>query len=128
MIVMGIDIGITGAKVIAFSEDGEILAKRYREYSLISPEPGWQELDPYKVMECVEDCVQQVNSVTSGEARAFAASCQGETGMPIDTSGKPLYNATVCFDARTQNLESFWKEKIASEKIFSITRLNLFYK
>jgi len=125
MIVMGIDIGITGAKVIAFSEDGEILAKRYREYSLISPQPGWQELDPHKVMECVEDCVQQVNSVTSGETRAFAVSCQGETGVPIDTHGKPLYNATVCFDARTQDLQPFWEERIAPEKIFSITGMPL---
>ena len=121
MIVMGIDIGITGAKVIAFSGDGKILAKRYREYSLIAPEPGWQELDPHKLLECVEDCVRQVNSVTSGAARAFAVSCQGETGVALDAGGKPLYNATVCFDARTHDLGPFWKERISAGKIFSIT-------
>jgi len=121
MVLMGIDIGITGCRAIAFSEEGQILAKRYREYPLISPQPGWHELDPPYLMSCVEDCIQQVNAATDGEARAFSISCQAETGVAIDEQGLPLYNAIVCFDGRTHDLGPFWKEKIPFEKIFSIT-------
>ena len=45
MSLLGIDVGTTGCKVIAFREDGEILAQAYGEYPLIHPQPGWSELD-----------------------------------------------------------------------------------
>jgi len=41
----GIDIGTTGTKAIAFSEDGKILAQAYNEYDLVFPKPKWVEFD-----------------------------------------------------------------------------------
>ena len=43
MSLLGIDVGTTGCKVIAFHEDGEILAQAYGEYPLIHPQPGWSD-------------------------------------------------------------------------------------
>ena len=40
MSLMGIDIGTTGTKAIAFSEEGKILANSYHEYNLLFPKPG----------------------------------------------------------------------------------------
>ena len=45
MSLLGIDVGTTGCKVIAFCEDGTVLAQAYGEYPLTHPQPGWSELD-----------------------------------------------------------------------------------
>lgn len=92
MILMGIDIGITGARVIAFPEEGKILAKRYRECRLISPQPGWQELDPRRIMGCIEDCVQEVNTATGGEARAFGAGVRKEKHRGLYDGDDRMYH------------------------------------
>ena len=44
MSVMGLDIGTTGCKAVAFDEVGSILARAYREYPLLHPHqitPSW---------------------------------------------------------------------------------------
>ena len=43
MSLLGIDVGTTGCKVIAFHEDGTVLAQAYGEYPLTHPQPGWSE-------------------------------------------------------------------------------------
>ena len=50
MSLLGIDLGTTGCKAVAFSEDGKILAAAYREYPLHFPKTGWIELDSNRVM------------------------------------------------------------------------------
>ena len=47
MSILGLDIGTTGVKAVAFREDGDIndiIASAYREYDLESPQPGHLEL------------------------------------------------------------------------------------
>lgn len=45
MSLLGIDVGTTACKVIAFSQDGKQLAAAYEEYEVERPGPGWAELD-----------------------------------------------------------------------------------
>ena len=49
MSLLGIDIGTTGCKAIAFDIEGKSLSEMYREYPLIHPGPDWAELDPEHV-------------------------------------------------------------------------------
>jgi len=44
--VLGIDIGTTGAKGVALSADGRVLASATESYPLSTPQPGWSEQDP----------------------------------------------------------------------------------
>ena len=44
--MLGIDIGTTGAKGIALSEDGRVLASTTESYPISTPQPGWSEQDP----------------------------------------------------------------------------------
>ena len=45
---LGIDIGTSGSKAVAFDENGCQVAAAYREYDIISPQPGWQNLNSMK--------------------------------------------------------------------------------
>ena len=41
MSYLGLDIGTTGCKAAVFDQEGRMLALAYREYPLLSPQPGW---------------------------------------------------------------------------------------
>ena len=45
-VLIGLDIGTSGAKCIAVDEDGVVLASSTQEYPLSTPKPGWAEQDP----------------------------------------------------------------------------------
>ena len=45
MSLLGIDVGTTGCKVIAFNDHGRPIARAAAEYQLEFPRPGWIELD-----------------------------------------------------------------------------------
>jgi xylulokinase len=49
MSLMGIDIGTTGCKAAAFSEDGTCIAQAYREYLTLHPAEGQAELESEEV-------------------------------------------------------------------------------
>jgi len=46
MSLLGIDIGITGCKAVAFNLEGKQLVSASAEYPLIFPRPGWIGRDP----------------------------------------------------------------------------------
>ena len=46
MTVVGLDVGTSGVKGIALSDEGELLATAEEGYPLSTPQPGWAEQDP----------------------------------------------------------------------------------
>ena len=45
-LLIGLDVGTSGAKCIAADEDGRVLASSTQEYPLSTPKPGWAEQNP----------------------------------------------------------------------------------
>ena len=122
MSLMGIDVGTTGCKVVAFDHDGAVLAQAAREYPLLSPHPGWYELDPERVWSDVCDCLREANAqLRHDPATALALSSQGEAMIPITRNGKALANSPVSSDRRnvsqTAQMEADW----GAQRLFAIT-------
>ena len=59
-VFLGIDIGTSGTKTLAVSEDGKILAAATEEYPLSSPKPGWSEQEPTDWWKASVNSVQRV--------------------------------------------------------------------
>ena len=126
MSIMGLDIGTTGCKAVAFDEAGAILARAYREYPLLHPQPGWSELDVHRLWQDVSEVLREVNAqVTRDPAVALAISCQGEATVPVGQDGQPLDNLVVTFDARTMEAYRGWQASAGSQAIFEITGMPL---
>ena len=107
MTLLGVDIGTTGCKAAVVSADGAPVACAYREYPLITPRPGWAELDPDVVWEAACSAIRETTSAIGGMTsagvappRAMAVSCLGEAVTPIDGRGRPLGPSIVSFDRR----------------------------
>ena len=67
MSLLGLDIGITGCKAVAFSPSGDMLAQAYREYKLYQPQPGWMELDPAEVWSAVSEVIGRTAAAVTGD-------------------------------------------------------------
>ncbi len=52
-VIIGVDIGTTSTKAIAFSAAGQVLHTCYREYPIFTPKPTYSEQDPEEVFRAV---------------------------------------------------------------------------
>ncbi len=122
MSILGLDIGTTGVKAVAFRDDGALITSAYREYNLKSPRPGWLELDPAEVLAAIRHVTNTVATATrSDPMRSVATSTLGEAAVPVDTAGKAVGNAIVGFDARGEAEMAAFKRKISQGEVFDIT-------
>jgi xylulokinase len=98
--VLGIDIGTTGAKAIVVGSDGSVLAHAYRDYPLITPEPGWAELDPEAVWRAARAAIRAAVLAVDARPSAIGITGPGEAFIPLDLHDRPLANAIVSLDQR----------------------------
>ncbi len=96
MISLGVDIGGTGAKCVAFDDHGAQLALSYIEYP--NP-PGKANLEPQvlsdSVVRVIRDCVQALPARDA--VAAITVSSFGESFVPIDEQGAPLTDIIMYF-------------------------------
>ncbi len=122
MSLLGIDVGTTGCKVVAFAEEGALLAQAGREYPLISPQPGWYELDPERVWRDVRECLREVNAQLKHDpVSACAISSQGEAMTPIRRDGAILANSPISSDTRNRAQTAEMEAALGAERIYAIT-------
>ncbi|MCX7015580.1 MAG: FGGY family carbohydrate kinase [Candidatus Sumerlaeota bacterium] len=124
MSLMGVDLGMTGVKAVAFDLDGKPLGQGYREYALVSGEPGAAELDAEAVWAAAEEAIGEAASAAHAArdpVEALAFSSMGEAVVPIGAEGRPLAFAPTCFDLRGQSQLDALVEKVGREELFRIT-------
>ena len=126
MSLLGVDVGTTGCKAVAFDMDGNALAQFYREYSLTHPEPGWSELDTNNLWHNVSTVLIAINEqIKSDPVKALSISSQGEAVTAIDNHGRHLCNFSVSFDHRTIPQAEWWQETFGAKRLFDITGMPL---
>jgi xylulokinase len=123
MSLMGVDIGITGVKAVAFGEDGDLLSSAYEEYPLLFPSPGARELDPRRVIEAASRVIEAAASEVKGTepVKAIGIASQGEAFTPVMPDGRMIGNAMIFSDARCQPLVNPWSESFGEERAYRIT-------
>lgn len=110
--VLAIDQGTTSSRAIIFDRSGKIVSLGQREHAQIFPHPGWVEHDPMEIVDNVNAvCLQALTEAQLDPADAAAAVAavgitnQRETTIVWDRhTGKPVYNAIVWQDTRSQDL------------------------
>jgi xylulokinase len=126
MSLLGLDIGITGCKAVAFGLDGAILAQAYREYPLYQPHPGWMELDPGEVWQAVSEVIGSVAAAAANDpVTALSVATHGESVLPVEATGRPLGRFISAIDTRAGEQARWWDETLGRERIFQITGLPL---
>ncbi len=122
MSIIGLDIGTTGCKAIAFSNDWRILGQGKRECSILTPQTHWAEQDAELVWKlAVESLAEAINQSKSDPPTAMALSLQGEAIIPVDKQGKPMRNAILGMDTRTTEENAWLANTFGAEVLYNRT-------
>lgn len=99
--LIGLDIGTTNCKLVAYSTNGDMLAEAVAGYEVRTPEPGHAELDPGEVMAAITDVFRKAAPSLAGIGElSLAISAQGEAFVPVDAAGDALMAAPISVDMR----------------------------
>lgn len=119
--LLGLDIGTSGCKATIIDFDGNVRAEASAEYPLLSPQPGWQELDPVVVWESVKRVIAGVTAGYRGEAvKAMSVSSFGEAVTPVDPDGNVLNNSLIYIDPRGREEADCLERRLGTEKVLRI--------
>ena len=122
MISLGIDIGGTGCKCVAFRHDGKELALSYAEYPLAV---GQVNLPPRvlsdSVFQVIDQCVDQLDD--KNDIRAITVSSFGESFVAVDKDGNELTDILLYFGNSESAEFSELVESIGQEKFMDIARI-----
>lgn len=127
--ILSIDQGTTSSRAILFTKAGEIKSVGQLEHEQIFPKAGWVEHDPLEiwknVRQAVGECLTKAE-VNHHEIAAVGITNQRETAVVWDkTTGKPIYNAIVWQDTRTQKICDELGGEEGAGKYHDIVGLNL---
>ncbi len=103
--VGALDQGTTSTRFMIFDHAGAVVAIHQKEHEQIFPKPGWVEHDPMEIWARAQEVIAgglQKAGITAADLAAVGITNQRETAVVWDkTTGKPVYNAIVWQDTRT---------------------------
>ena len=103
-----IDQGTTSTRFMIFDHSGKVVGVDQKEHEQIFPKPGWVEHDPVEIWEhtqTVIKCALKKTGINIGEIAAVGVTNQRETTVVWEkATGKPVYNAIVWQDTRTDQI------------------------
>ncbi|MHB0876738.1 MAG: FGGY-family carbohydrate kinase [Anaerolineae bacterium] len=122
MSLLGIDVGTTGCKAVAFAPDGRQLASAYEEYDVRRPRPGWAELDAAAIWAQVERCIAAVAAACAADpVQALAVSSLGEATVAVGRDREVLAPSILNFDARGEEYLPCLGTALDDERLYGIT-------
>jgi glycerol kinase len=127
--VGSIDQGTTSTRFIVFDRKGEIICLDQKEHEQLYPKPGWVEHDPMEIRRNIESVIAgalQKKGLSAHDLAAVGITNQRETTMIWDRkTGKPLHNAVVWMDTRTDQLVSAFARDGGKDRLRAKTGLPL---
>jgi len=118
MHLLGIDLGTTGTKVVLYDNDGKIISESYSEYSVVTPQSGWVELDPLLIWDAVKNNISKNVKQLKEKKYAMSFSVLGDAVIPIGENNKILYPAMLSADIRSIKYVKQLEEHFGAEYIF----------
>jgi xylulokinase len=120
------DLGTTSVKASLFDHDLTLKGYSRQEYSLLT-ESNRVELDPETYWEKTKQSFELACSgagINASDVVAVTVTTQGETIIPIDEAGKPLYNAIVWMDTRAEQEAEFISLKCTRREFYRKTGIS----
>jgi gluconokinase len=99
-VVVGVDLGTTSTKAVAYDTAGREIASASAGYPLAEPHPGWAEQDPQLILDAVLSSVATVVSAVDGPVAGLSFSSAMHTLIGLDADGTPLTPSLSWADSR----------------------------
>ncbi len=103
-----VDQGTTSTRFMIFDHGGKVVGVDQKEHEQIYPKPGWVEHDPMEIWTRTQEVIEgalRKSGVEPKEIAAVGVTNQRETTVVWEkATGKPVYNAIVWQDTRTDKI------------------------
>ncbi|WP_322509247.1 FGGY family carbohydrate kinase, partial [Anaerolinea sp.] len=103
-----LDQGTTSTRFMIFDHHGQVVAMGQKEHEQIYPKPGWVEHNPLEIWERTQEVIEgalRKSGISPKEIAAVGITNQRETTLLWEkATGKPVYNAIVWQDTRTDKI------------------------
>jgi glycerol kinase len=103
-----VDQGTTSTRFMIFDHSGKVVGIHQMEHEQIFPKPGWVEHDPMEIWARTQDVIKgglEKSGVSPADIAAVGVTNQRETAVVWEkATGKPVYNAIVWQDTRTDKI------------------------
>jgi gluconokinase len=119
--IIGIDIGTTNTKAVAFTDQGEVLASANASYPVFSDPDGRHELDPARLLEAFLSVLRETSQVVLKEVSGISISCAMHSLIAVDGNGVPLTLAMTWADRRSESYAGALKGSEAGKRIYRQT-------
>lgn len=120
--IIGVDIGTSGTKAIAFSTEGQVIANAYVSYNPLQAMAGHHELDPDILLNAAVTCMQKVVAETKQhQLLGFSFSCAMHSLIAVDSNGRPLTKAITWADNRSAGYAQQLKATPEGRTIYQYT-------
>lgn len=120
--LIGVDVGTSATKVVAFDIFGKILAEYSEEYPLYQPHNGWAEQDPDDwVNATIKGLKNVISKVQHKEVVGIGVSGQMHGLVVLDKDMRPLRRSIIWCDQRTVNECNEITEKVGKNRLLEIT-------
>ena len=117
--LVGLDVGTTGAKAIAVSPEGGVLATAARGYSLATPRPGWSEQDPEDWWVAASAALAEVSA--GREVAGIGLSGQMHGLVVLDADDRVIRPAILWNDQRTAAECAEIEERVGARRLIELT-------
>ena len=99
-VVLGVDIGTTSIKVVAFDAAGAPRARAELGYPLLESGQGWAEQDPTAILAAVVSTVREAAARAGAQVAGLSFSSAMHSLLALGESGEPLTPSIVWADTR----------------------------
>lgn len=101
---LGIDIGTTATKAVAFSQQGIVLHECALGYSMMHPQPDQSEEDPQEILDAVLGVIRNTLQHFNTPPVLISFSAAMHSLMAVDKNGDPLTNLMLWADNRAAEI------------------------
>ena len=119
--LLGLDIGTTGARALAIDEAGTVIASASADYALLTPRPGWTEQDPEDWWRAAKEVLCRVVGEAPGEFTALGLTGQMHGSVFLNQAGEVIRPALLWNDQRTAAQCDEITARVGAERLIAIT-------
>ena len=120
--IIGLDIGTTSTKGLAFGVKGGILAEAYAGYPIHNPQPAYSEQDPEEIFRAVLQVIKTVVHQNRGrDLIGVSFSSAMHSVIAVDAAGEALTPCIIWADTRSKEEASRIKQSRVGHEIYMQT-------
>lgn len=118
---VGIDVGTTTTKAVAFDKNGNVLSQFSSGYGMTHPYPNWSEQNPEEIYEAFQKSLGVIVPPSIAEQSIVSFSSAMHGLIAIDADGKPLTNLLLWADNRATELANRLKPTDLGQELYHRT-------